>query len=59
VNHLTQASMPRSTGTQTRSFTYDAGTQRLSQATTPESGTTQYFYNNDGSLHYKVATGAR
>jgi RHS repeat-associated protein len=28
--------------------------QQLSQTTTPESGTTQYFYNGDGSLHHKI-----
>ena len=45
LNHLKGVSMPRVNGTQTRSWTYDAGTQRLTQATAPESGTTQYVYN--------------
>ena len=53
LNHLKGVSMPRATGTQTRSWTYDAGTQRLTQATAPENGTTQYFYNGDGTLQYK------
>ena len=54
LNHLTGVSMPRGGTTQTRSWTYDAGTQRLTQATAPESGTTQYVYNADGTPQYKL-----
>ncbi|MFN8006848.1 MAG: hypothetical protein U0V70_07470 [Terriglobia bacterium] len=36
--------------TQTRTFTYDPTTQRLTSVTHPESGTTSYTYNADGTL---------
>ena len=39
LNHLKQVSMTRGGTGQTRTFTYDSGTQRLTQATTPEAGT--------------------
>ena len=54
LNHLTGVSMPRGGTTQTRSWTYDGSTQRLTQATAPESGTTQYVYNADGTPQYKL-----
>ena len=54
LNHMTQVSMTRGSTTQTRTFTYDSGTQRLTQATTPEAGTVQYSYNDDGTLHSKT-----
>src|ERR1035438_2917020 len=54
LNHLTQVSMTRGGATQTRTFTYDSSTERLTQATTPEAGTVQYSYNNDGTLHSKA-----
>ncbi len=54
LGHLTQASMGRTIGgtvnTQTRTWNYDATTQRLSSVTTPESGTVTYAYNADGSV---------
>jgi YD repeat-containing protein len=42
------------TVTQTRSWVYDGGTQRLSSVTHPESGTTSYLYNLDGSVQRKT-----
>lgn len=50
MNHLTQVSMPRGSTTQTRTFAFDPSTQRLSSQTHPESGTTSYTYNADGTL---------
>ena len=64
-NHLTQVSMPRTTGyglvTQTRTFVYASTTYStltlpavwLTSATNPESGTTSYTYNADGTLASK------
>jgi YD repeat-containing protein len=52
MNHLTQVSMPRGSTT-TRTWDYDTN-QRLSSATTPESGTVNYVYNTDGTLQYKT-----
>src|ERR1700730_10578490 len=49
LNHLTQVSMPRPSGTQTRTFVYDSS-QRLQSETHPESGTKTYTYNADGTL---------
>jgi RHS repeat-associated protein len=46
--------MTRGGTTQTRTFTYDSSTQRLTQATTPEAGTVQYSYNGDGTLLSKT-----
>src|SRR5271169_6557592 len=50
--------MPRSTvngmKTQTRTFVYDATTQRLNSATNPESGLVSYIYNGDGTLASKT-----
>ena len=54
LNHLTQVSMTRGGTTQTRTFTYDSSTQRLTQTTTPEAGTVQYSYNPDGTLQSKT-----
>jgi RHS repeat-associated protein len=54
LNHLTQVSMTRGSTTQTRTFTYDSLTQRLTQTTTPEAGTVQYSYNPDGTLQSKT-----
>jgi YD repeat-containing protein len=54
LGHLVQAQMPRTISgqvvTQNRTWTYDSTTQLLSSATTPESGTTTYSYNSDGTL---------
>ena len=60
ANHLTNTSMtrlawtaatgPRSTVTQTRVFNYDPNTFYLTSEVHPESGTTNYTYNADGTL---------
>jgi RHS repeat-associated protein len=44
MEHLTQVTMPRSTGTQTRTFTYDPATQMVASESHPETGTTMYTY---------------
>jgi YD repeat-containing protein len=53
LNHLAVVSMPRPTGTQTRTFNYGspAGALLLS-ATNPENGTVSYTYNS----YNKIAT---
>jgi RHS repeat-associated protein len=43
-----------STVTQTRTWVYDGGTRRLTSVTHPESGTTSFTYNGDGSLNRKT-----
>ena len=65
-NHLTLVSMPRNTAngmkTQTRTFVYNPTTYStvtlpamwLTSATNPESGTTSYTYNADGTLASKT-----
>ena len=50
LNNLTQVSMPRPTGTQTRTFVYNG--KLLTSATNPENGTVTYTYNS----YNKVAT---
>ena len=50
LNHLTGVSMPRSTGTQTRSWSYTGNF--LMSATNPENGTISYTYGSNN----KVAT---
>ena len=50
LNNLSQVSMPRPTGTQTRTFVYSG--PYLMSATNPENGTVSYTYNSI----YKVAT---
>jgi len=53
IKKLIGVSMPRSNGTQTRSFQYDdAG--RVTVSTNPENGTVRYYYNGDGTLNYKT-----
>src|SRR5205814_8576228 len=52
LNHLTQVTMPRSTGTQTRTFVY--GGAYLVSATNPENGTVVYTYNADGTMATKI-----
>jgi YD repeat-containing protein len=54
LNHMTQVSMPRQEGPQTRTFTYDSVTQRLAAVQTPESGTVTYAYNADGTVQSKT-----
>lgn len=44
----------RSTVTQTRTWVYDSTTQRLNSVTHPESGTTSFTYNSDGSMLRKT-----
>jgi YD repeat-containing protein len=51
--HLTEARMTRGSVTQTRTFVYNAQ-QRLQSMTLPESGTTTYTWNIDGTLWYKI-----
>jgi RHS repeat-associated protein len=51
---LTTVNMPRPTGTQTRTFSYDLVTGRLNSATNPENGTVNYVYNADGTVDYKI-----
>ncbi|HXB74470.1 MAG TPA: hypothetical protein VNY05_39915 [Candidatus Acidoferrales bacterium] len=46
--------MPRQQGTQTRTFTYDSFTQRVTAVQTPESGTVTYVYNLDGTVQSKT-----
>jgi RHS repeat-associated protein len=55
VNQLTQVSMPRSNGTQIRSFQW--GGSDLSSATNPENGTVSYQY--DGAHHVTLRTDAK
>jgi RHS Repeat. len=47
LDNLTQVAMPRNGYTQTRTFAYQG--RRLVSATNPESGTTTYTYNSDGT----------
>ena len=55
LGHLTSVNMPRSTGTQTRTFNYGnpPGAQLLS-ATNPENGTVTYTYNSNQTLAVKT-----
>jgi RHS repeat-associated protein len=55
LNQLSSVTMPRSNGTQTRTFTY-SGTDMVS-ATNPENGTVAYTY--DGAHHVLTKTDAR
>ena len=50
-DNLSQVSMPRSTGTQTRTFVYNG--KLLMSATNPENGTVNYTYNANGKLATK------
>jgi RHS repeat-associated protein len=52
-DRLYQVSMPRLTGTQTRTFNYGSNGQ-LSSKIEPETGTTTMFYNSDGTVDYKL-----
>jgi YD repeat-containing protein len=53
-DRLKQVSMTRDGNAQTRTWTYDAATQRLTSVTMPESGTTTYTYNANGTLLRKT-----
>ena len=57
LNHLTTVTMPRATGTQSRTFNYTTGTTvgtLLLSATNPENGTVTYTYNTDKTLATKT-----
>jgi YD repeat-containing protein len=54
LDHPLQASMTRGGTTQLRTFNYDATTQRLTSMAHPETGTTQFNYNADGTLNYRL-----
>jgi hypothetical protein len=44
LNNLTQVSMPRPSGTQTRTFVWNG--RNMTSATNPENGTVTYTYNS-------------
>ena len=50
LNQVTRVEMPRAGYTQVRTFTYSASSGRLLSKTEPETGTTSYTYNADGTL---------
>jgi YD repeat-containing protein len=52
--NLITVKMPRSTGTQTRTFTYQAGTNWLLTATNPENGTVTYTRDAAGHVTKRV-----
>ena len=52
MNHVRQVVMPRSTGTQTRTFNYN-NTGFLQSATNPENGTVTYTYASNGMVASK------
>jgi len=54
LKNLTTVTMPRSTGTQTRTFTYQAGTNWLLTATNPENGTVTYTRDAMGHVTKRV-----
>jgi YD repeat-containing protein len=55
LDHLLTVTMPRSTGTQTRTFTYSG--QYLMSATNPENGAVRYTYNTSPGVTYgKITT---
>jgi RHS repeat-associated protein len=54
MKNLTAVRMPRSNGTQTRSFTYQAGTNWLLSATNPENGTVTYSRDAMGNVTQRV-----
>jgi YD repeat-containing protein len=54
LDRLVTVTMTRDGSTQTRSWTYDPVTQRLASVTLPESGTTSYTYNANGTLLQKT-----
>ncbi len=54
LKNLTTVTMPRSTGTQTRTFTYQSGTNWLLTATNPENGTVTYTRDAMGHVTKRV-----
>jgi YD repeat-containing protein len=53
LNNVTQVTMPRSTGTQTRTFNHN-NTAYLKSANNPENGTVTYTYTAAGNLPTKT-----
>jgi YD repeat-containing protein len=51
---LTTATMTRAGKTQVRTFVYNATTGRLESVTKPETGTTAYTYNTDGTVLHTI-----
>jgi RHS repeat-associated protein len=51
-DNLSQVSMPRAAGTQTRTFVYSG--KYLTSATNPENGTVNYAYTANGKLYTKT-----
>lgn len=51
---LYTATMTRGGTTQVRTFNYDLATGRLTSAVKPETGTTSYTYNSDGTVQHTV-----
>src|SRR5258708_5616599 len=54
LNHLTTVTMPRATGTQTRTFNCTTVGTLLLSATNPENGAVTYTYNTDKTLATKT-----
>jgi YD repeat-containing protein len=51
---LVTATMVRGGNTQVRAFNYNMATGRLTSVTMPETGTTSYTYNSDGTVQYTL-----
>jgi len=58
LDHLVRADLPRpvpgGSYTQSRSWTYNAGDQRLGSQVQPETGSTSFVYNSQGLLQSKT-----
>ena len=52
-NDITSVTMTRGGATQTRTFNYDPNTFQLTSKNEPETGTTSYTYNTDGTVKTK------
>ena len=50
LDKMTTVTMPRDGVTQVRTWSYNAVTQRLDSVTMPETGTTSYLYNANGTV---------
>ncbi|MBI4910107.1 MAG: hypothetical protein HY820_41200 [Acidobacteria bacterium] len=55
TGQMTQTQMTRGSVTQTRTWNYNLTTGRLTSETQPESGTTSFTYNSDGTLYSRTA----
>jgi len=53
-NRLTNVTMTRSSGSQTRTFTYDGTAQRLISVANPENGMVTFTYNHDGTVQKRT-----